>query len=256
MKSGVFPAMILIALLSWASCKPKGEKTASGAAEKPTLTGQYVNQTFLDEMSDSLGFTPRYFCLRMHFTDGGRVFIDRGFEGDTLDYTWEGGAFRLLKASTLGDMAIETGGNGTLILNDSAFTGTSRRSAFVRLEEGVDAAKSWSGMVNERMASGEYEILVKGKASGKKAVLSSDGSVSGLPGYISYELCHTGDCLQTTLPYRHIIYLIKADGTRETFAYTVEKEKAALKIFKVGAPIPGVKGERKVLELVHDLKKV
>jgi hypothetical protein len=38
---------------------------------------------------------------------------------------------------------------------------------------------------------------------------------------VAYELCYTGDCLQTTMPYRHIMYLIKADGTRNTFAYNI-----------------------------------
>jgi hypothetical protein len=246
--------VLLTALLS-VSCKSRNEKAEVRQAEKTYPTGRYVNQTFLDEMADSLGFTPRYFCLQMHFVDSGRVFIDRGFEGDTLRYKFDGDAYRILQATSAGDMAFTIGGNGSLVLDDSAFTGTPRRSSFTKLGEGQDAAKAWNGMINERMASGGYEILDKGKASGKKAVLSSDGSVSGLNDYASYELCHTGDCLQTTSPYRHIMYLIKADGTRDTYAFTVEKGRAGLKIFKVGAPIPGTKGERKVLDLVYDLRR-
>ena len=249
------PAVIATVLLA-SSCKPGSEKVQKPQAEKPSLSGRYVNQTFLDEMSDSLGFTPRYYCLQMHFVDSARVFIDRGFEGDTLDYIREGDSFKLVGASSLGDMSISTAEDGRLVLNDSAFTGTGRRSSFARLEEGQDAAKAWTRMINERMASGEYEIIDKGKTTGKKASLSPDGSVTGLADYVAYELCYTGDCLQTTMPYRNIMYLIKADGTRDTFAYNIGNGRKGLQIFAVGDPIPGTKGERKVLGIVHDLRKI
>ena len=255
MKTGrILPAAIAICLLT-ASCKPRSGNAEAPQNVKQTLSGRYVNQTFLDEMSDSLGFTPRYYCLQMHFVDSQRVFIDRGFEGDTLDYTREGDSFKLVNASSLGNMTFTIGEQGRLILNDSAFNGTPRLSSFTRLEDGRDAAKEWTRMVNERMASGEYELFEKGKATGRKVSLGADGSVRGLSDYVAYELCHTGDCLQTTVPYSHILFLTKADGKRETFAYETEKDRTGLKIYAVGDPIPGTKGERKVLGMTYELKR-
>ena len=256
MKTGrILPAAIAICLLA-ASCKPRSGDTDAPKTAEPGLSGRYVNQTFLDEMADSLGFTPRYYCLQMHFVDSHRVFIDRGFEGDTLEYKSEGESFKLANASSLGDMTFTIGEQGRLFLNDSAFNGTPRLSSFTRLEDGRDAAKEWTRMVNERMVSGDYGLFEKEKATGIKVSLGADGSVRGLSDYVSYELCHTGDCLQTTVPYSHIVFLTKADGSRDTFAYTFEKGKTGMKIFGVGKPIPDTKGERKILALVYDLRKI
>lgn len=251
----ILPAAIAILLFA-ASCKPRSGETDAPKAAEPGLSGRYVNQTFLDEMSDSLGFTPRYYCLQMQFVDSHRVFIDRGFEGDTLRYTSQGDSFKLVNASSLGDMTFAIGEQGRIVLNDSAFNGTPRLSTFTRLDDGQDAAEAWTRMVNERMVSGDYGLFEKEKATGRKVSLGADGSVSGLSDYVSYELCHTGDCLQTTVPYSHILFLTKADGTRDTFAYTVEKGKSGMKVFGVGKPIPDTKGERKILSLVYDLRRI
>ena len=250
-------ATAAIALLFTASCRQGADKTDGAKESEASLSGRFVNQTFLSEMADSLGYTPRYFCFQMHFVEGGRVFIDRGFEGDTLQYTRDGDRFRLVGASSMGDMAFDVKDDSTtLVLVDSAFTGVARNSSFTRLPNGDDPAKAWVAMVNDRMVAGEYEIMQKGKPTAKKVRFHSDGSVSGLDGYTRYELCHTGDCLQTTQPYRHVMYLLKEDGSRTTLAFTIENSGTGLKVYGVGDPIEGTKGERKVLAMVYDLKKV
>ena len=240
----------VIALMVLSSCKD----TVKKEAEKMVLQGRIVNQTFLDENKDSLNFSPPAYSFQLYFTGSDKVFVDRGFEGDTLTYAVENGNVVLLNATFHGNMTILADADGQgFTLVDTAFTGKSVPSHYIRVEDMSNGIPVWISLINDQMVAGHYQLLEKGSASGKKVHFLPSGKIEGLKGYRDYAICYTGDCMQTTIPYHNIMTMTTDEGNSMTFAYTVEKGKKSLKIFSIEEPKPGIKGERKLKEPLFEL---
>jgi len=248
-KKNIF-LLSVMGLIVLASCK----NTAKKEVDKTVLQGRFVNQTFLDENKDSLNFSPRAYSFQFYFVGSEKVFVDRGFEGDTLTYAAENGNLVLKNASFHGDMTIVADADGKgFILMDTAFTGKSTSSHYIRVDDMRDGIPVWTSLINDQMVAGNYQLMEKGNASGKKVRFLPSGNIEGLKGYRDYTLCYTGDCMQTTLPYHNIITMTTDEGNAVTFAYVVEKEKKSLTIFAIEEQKPGIKGERRLKESVFEL---
>ena len=240
----VFGLMVLSSCNSVAKKEPK----------KSLFEGRFVNQTFLDENNDSLDFSTPAYSFQLYFAGVDKVFVDRGFEGDTLTYAAENGNIFLQNASFHGDMTIVADADGQgLTLMDTAFTGKSIPSHYIRVDDLRDGIPVLTYLINDQMVAGNYQLLEKGSASGKKVQFLSNGKIEGLKGYRQYVLCYTGDCMQTTLPYHNIMTMTTDEGNAVTFAYVVGKEKKSLTIFAIEEPKQGIKGERRLKEPVFEL---
>jgi hypothetical protein len=242
----------LLIVISFSACRNKAVKQA----EPVILQGRYINQTFLEKSAESLDFSSPGYCFQLVFGDGKKVFVDRGFEGDSLSVAYENGKIRLLNATSTGDLPIlpDTDGKGFMLL-DSSFTGKPYVSHFIRSEDTIDSVPALIRKLNEQMIAGSYVVYDKEKSLNKTVNFLSSGKVTGIPGFDTYVLCFTGDCMQTTQPYYNTITLSGAAGSTVTYAYKMEKGTGSLKLFSIEPPIPGTKGERKVKDLVYDLRK-
>lgn len=250
MKYSLLTTVSIVIFLS--ACKNKSKEQTAPVL----LQGRYVNQTFLDKNADSMNFATPGYCFQLVFVDGNKVFVDRGFEGDTLYVGQEKDRLSLLKATFNGDLPILPDADGKgLVLLDSSVTGKPYVSRFVKVEDQKEGVPTLVWMVNEQMVAGTYTLHEKGASTDRKVSFLPSGSVSGLDGFDSYTLCFTGDCMQTTLPYFNTLTLSGPAGKSATYAYSVDKGKSKLSLYAIEDPIPDTKGERKVKDLVFDLRK-
>ncbi len=242
---------VLLANMLFFSCINKENKTESSQGIK----GLFVNNTFLEKISDTIpGGVPSY-CLEMNFISADSVDIDNGFEGYKLAYKKDGSNYILLKASWKGDMIFTINRDSSISLMDSAWTGIQSYSEFKKVPENKEHKSVFETYLNEKMIAGEYILYKDNKSTQQKIIFTADGGVTGLEDYATYSLCYSGDCIGETNPVSNYIYFSSRSNVQTDYAFKIDKKNKMLRFFSIAAPIKDIKGDREIKEKVFDLKK-
>ena len=85
----------LLAGLHFTSCTNDKMNKQTGTKN---ITGRFVNQYFLEHVSDTIAGTIPHYCYEMNFISPDSVNINYGFEEGKLAYKKEGSKYLLLSA--------------------------------------------------------------------------------------------------------------------------------------------------------------
>ena len=217
--------------------------------ENPKLTGKFVNETFLKQVSDSIpGLIPVY-CYQLDFDGTDSVDILYGFEQAKLAYQKTGNKYKLIKALQDKDMTFTLNDDNTITLVDSAWNGTNKNSKF------KGSTTNFVTSLNQQMIAGEYELYKDGKQTSQKVIFNADGNVSGLEKFTNYTLCYSGDCVGEIYPISTSITFSNAKTETVMYAFKIDKNRKTLGIYHIEAPVKDIKGERAVKDIAFDLRK-
>lgn len=221
------------------------------ANEERQLTGRYINQTFIDQVADSIpGLIPIY-CYEMNFADADSVTILYGFEQAKLAYKKSGNKYLLQKALKDKDMVFTVHADHTITLIDSAWNNTHTNSRFTAGKNDTD----FTSALNRKMIAGTYDHVMAGKASPQKVVFKEDGTVTGLAKFTTYSLCYSGDCVGDIYPISNSITLSNDKKETVSFAFKKDNKQKRLGIYYIEAPVQDIKGERAIKGIAFDLRQ-
>ena len=217
--------------------------------ETARLSGKFINESFLKQISDSIpGLIPVY-CYQLDFNGSDSVNILYGFEQAKLAYKKAGNKYQLSKALQDKDMTFVLNKDKSITLIDSAWNGTANNSVFKESETNFVTA------LNQQMIAGDYHIFKDGKKTSEKVTFYADGKVAGLEKFTNYTLCYSGDCVGEIYPISNSITLGNANLENTMYAFKIEKAKNTLGIYHIEAPVKDIKGERAIQGLAFDLRK-
>jgi hypothetical protein len=239
----------LLCVLFVSSCQDKDEGTEG-------ITGNYVNQTFLQQVSDSIPGLIPVFCYELNFAGNDSVDILYGFEQARLAYKKDGKKYLLIHALQEKDMSFTLNKDSTITLVDSAWNGVTRNSTFKKSNR--TGAQKWDfeAFLNERIIAGTYELYQERKPSGQKVIFKADGAVTGLEKFDRYNICYSGDCVGEIYPVSNSITFSNDKKEVFTYAFKKDKVKKTVGIFQIEGPIKDIKGERAIKELAFDLRQL
>jgi hypothetical protein len=193
----------------------------------------------------------------MTFSNPGHVVIDNGFEKYVLplEADGEGCRFKMTDATLYGDMYFLVDSDSTLQLFDSAWTKLTSTSSFLKTAHPEKSTWNFERHLNDCMIAGEYGLYQNGQKVEGRVTLLDNGQMDGLRSYISYALCYAGDCLVETDPPAQTIELMDSQGRRETFVLRMTEGKKSISLYAIREPVPDVKGERKIGNLVYEWRQ-
>jgi hypothetical protein len=238
----------LTSLLFW-GCNRAKEKTTD-----PTLSGHFINETFLAAIPDSIpGLVPAY-CYELNFTnDSVQVFF--GFEEATFAYEKEGDSYRIRKAMQDQDMPFKVNNDETITLVDTAWTKSPTASSFRKTSKGDRQKWRFEHDLNQQMIAGNYTLYKNGQSTPQKVSFQPDGTVSGLDPYTTYTLCYSGDCVGEIDPISNNITLTTPGKQSTMYAFVKNIEQKKITIHPIEAPIKDMKGERAIKGVAFDLRQ-
>ena len=241
--------LTLLWIIFVSGCQKKEEGTEG-------ISGKYVNQTFLQQVSDSIPGQIPVYCYELNFTGNDSVDILYGFEQASLAYKKDGKKYLLIHALQDKDMSFTLTNDSTLTLVDSTWNGVTRNSTFKKSNRTTAQTWDFEAFLNDRMIAGEYDLYKENKPSGQKVVFDADGSVTGLENFDRYNICYSGDCVGEIYPVSNSITF--SNGKKEVFTYAFKKDKAkkTVSIFQIEGPVRDIKGERAIKELAFDLRQL
>jgi len=236
----------VIPLSFYTSCKEK---------EETGLTGRFINESFLRQVSDSIpGLIPVY-CYEMNFSSADSVDILYGFEKARLAYKKSGNKYILIKALQEKDMVFTVNENQTITLIDSAWNGNNKNSTFSESTNKGNPEADFISNLNSEIIAGDYNVFKANKPTGKKISFKEDGTVSGIEKFSRYTLCYSGDCVGEIYPISNSITLTGDKNESVTYAFKSDKTNKTIGIYHIEAPVQDIKGERAIKELAFDLRK-
>ena len=221
--------------------------------DTPVLSGKFVNQTYLQQIPDSIPGLVSAYCYEMNFISSDSVKILYGFEDATLGYKREGSHYVLLNALQNNDIPFEINENGTITLADSSWNASHENSVF---SKSTISGNDWdfANYLNQRMIAGEYNLLKKDQTVSQKVEFHPNGTVTGLENFTSYIVCYSGDCVQETYPVANNITFTNDKKETFVYAFNLERKNKILKIYNVENPVPDIKGQRAIKELAFELR--
>lgn len=226
----------------------------SNTEKEDLLTGKFVNQTFLQQIPDSIPGIVSAYCYEMDFISGDSVRILYGFEEATLAYKKKGSHFEIVKAMQDKDLAFKVNDDGTLTMSDSSWNRSHKNSVFTK-SENTAAGWNFEEYLNKKMIADAYTIFKNDKPTSQKVTFEANGKVTGLDNFTSYNICYSGDCVGETYPVSNSVTLVDENKVETVFAFVISQKTRTLKINRIEEPIPDIKGERAVKELMYDLRK-
>ncbi|HSF87963.1 MAG TPA: hypothetical protein VLA46_01010 [Saprospiraceae bacterium] len=244
--------VLAIALL-FCACASPGAKAPEPCSPP---AGKFVNVTVLDKCPDKMPVDVPHFCLELNFWDNDSVLVDNGFEKFSLPFSLaaDGCTFKITGASLFGDMYFIFSGDSSIQLIDTAWTKLEDFSSFKKVKpiEGEDV--SFEYFLNECILTGEYALFENGNLASHQVTIMPNGQLNGLKPFLAYSLCYAGDCLEETEPPSRTIILIDEKGEKQTFAFKSIEGKMALELYRIGPPIPDMKGGRSIGPMVYELR--
>jgi hypothetical protein len=219
-----------------------------------TLSGRFVNDTFLEAVPDTIPAMIPAYCFELDFI-GDSVKINFGFEEATFAYKKEGDIYWIVKAMQDQDMPFTMNGDQTITLVDTAWTRSLTTSKFIKVNE--DAGRTWTfeTYLNKQMISGDYIVFEKGQPTTRKLSFTSDGTVVGMEPYTAYSVCYSGDCVEETYPISNNISFTTPDKKRATYAFVKKRKDNTLTLYHIEEPQKDIKGERAIKQLAFDLRQ-
>lgn len=249
----------LLMCLPFVNCgNPKSNKPVVNTGIK----GRFVNQTFLQQVPDSIAGTIQAYCYEMNFVSPDSVVINYGFEEGTLAYKQEGDHYRLIGALPF---ILNTDGSITLkdsiwvVRGDTIWTGAPLNSKFIKAPDSKGQEWVFDQYLNERMIAGIYQLYKEGKPIESKVIFNKDGSVSGLENYIAYSICYSGDCVGETEKLYNLISFNTNENAVKAYAFEIDKNKT-ISFYNIGPSLKDVagndlKGGKAIEEKVFELRR-
>jgi hypothetical protein len=257
-KAGQYLVYTLICLV-FAGCGINESNKRDG---NTGISGRFVNQTFLQQVPDSIAGTIQGYCYELNFISPDSVMINYGFEEGTLAYKQEGDHYRLI-----GSIPFTLNTDGSITLSDSAWlkrgdtawTGAPLNSKFIKVPDVKGQKWVFDQYLNERMIAGTYQLFKGEKQASQQIIFNKDGSVSGLENYISYSICYSGDCTgETELASDQVTFKTRT-GAAITYAIKLDKNRT-INFYTIGPMLKDndgndLKGGRAIEGKVFELRK-
>ncbi|MDQ3022419.1 MAG: hypothetical protein M3R36_17910 [Bacteroidota bacterium] len=221
------------------------------------INGRYINETYLDQIPDSIPGLVAAYCLEMNFHNSDSVEIFNGFEEYKLAYKKDGNKYLLINASRGKDFTFVLNVEGSILLIDSAWTGNSVNSTFIKTKLNSRYGSKWifDQYVNEKIIAGDYTLFENDSSVNQTVSFMPDGTVTGLENYSTYMVRYSGDCVGETNPVSNTITLKSNDGRNDTYAFIIDRKNNLLSIYEIAPPVEDIKGEREILNLKFDSRK-
>lgn len=232
-------------------------KKSLGDGEE-NISGRYINQTFLNQLPDSITGTIPFYCLEINFTGSDSAGIYNGFEEFKLAYKKSEGNYVFTGAMQGKDLSFILEADGNILLIDSVWTGIPAQSDFVKVsEDDYTQHNNWvfEKYLNEKMIAGNYFLYDGNKSTGQQISFTSDGKVTGLKDFTSYSICFSGDCTTETAPVSNTITFKNSSGVVTTYSFKFDKENNSVVFYNIAEPVKDIKGEREIKEKSFELMR-
>ncbi len=217
-----------------------------------SVSGKYVNETCVKEISDSVaGYAP-FFATQLNFISSDSVVMENGFESGLIAYKKNDDKnYTLIKASFRGDMKFSFNEDGSLtLINNYDNPKQLHQEKYIKL---IDSTKNFPQFLNQYMITGEYQ-LTSNKKEKQIAVFNNDGKVTGIDDYTRYDICYSGDCLSEINERMNIIYLYN-NVRQDAFAFKGSKKMKQIDLYEITAfLIENEKGNGVVGDKIYELK--
>ena len=233
-----------------------------------SISGRYINETFLQQIPDSVAGGIQGYCYEMNFINADSVMINYGFEQGTLEYEKRGDRnYALLAAAhnydltfTLNEDSTITLHDSTWVMLDSSWVGAPLNSTFKKVSDISEVTWVFEQYLNEKFIAGDYSLYKEGQLTSEEVVFSADGEVSGLAGYNTYSICFSGDCVQETETPHNIISFSSDSNMQDSYVFKVNPKNGSISFYALGDQLKGADGEpmkggRSVEKLVFELKE-
>ncbi len=242
---------VLFASMLFSSCINREKKPESFQG----VRGDYVNNTVLKKIADTVPGGVPHFCFEMHFFCTDSVDIDDGISEYKFAYKKQGSNFVLLKPTWKGDMLFTLNPDSSITMMDTAWTGIAASSEFKKVPENKEHKWVFDYYLNEQMIAGEYFLYKDDKPTQQKIIFTTDGRVIGLENFVSYYICYSGDCVGETTTPSNTIDFTSSSKTQTSFAFKIDKKNKILNIYSLEAPKEkDIKGELIIKDKIFDLR--
>jgi len=250
-----YAVIALVQLTSCASNTNEKSNNQSQPDSSRSATGVYINNAILQGSDTTiLDSVPRY-CVEIHFISPDSLEIGDGFEDpEMLYYKKEGDRYCIPHACALGDMFFTLTHDNTLMLEDSAWNHITSNSEFKKVPENKAHQWLFDYYLNDKMIAGSYFIYSNDKATQQKVTFTTDGQVTGLGKYATYELCYAGDCANWTLTPANIIGFKSNNGSSTGYAFKIDKKNKKLTMYSIATPKKDEEGGA-IMGLAFDLRQ-
>jgi hypothetical protein len=249
----------LFICLAFAGCSNQARNKPEANAG---IKGRFVNQTFLQQLPDSIAGTIQGYCYEMNFISPDSVAINYGFEKGTLAYKQEGDHYQLIGSIPF---TLNTDGSVTLkdstwlLRSDTVWAGVPLNSKFIKVPDVKGEEWAFDQYLNERMIAGTYQLYKQGKPMEPKIIFNKDGTVSGLENYTSYSICYSGDCVGETEKVSNLISFNGDENEGKTYAFDVDKNRT-ISFYNIGPSLKDsdgnpLKGGRAIQEKAFELRR-
>lgn len=257
-----FCSLIYIAALLVTSCN-----SSKSNHHVTSISGRYINETFLQQIPDSVAGSIQGYCYEMNFISADSVMINYGFEQGTLKYEKRGDRnYALLAAArnydltfTLNEDSTITLHDSTWVMLDSSWIGAPLNSTFKKVPDKSGFTWIFQQYLNEKFIAGNYSLYKEGSPKSDEVVFTTDGEVSGLADYNTYNICFSGDCVAETEKPHNIISFGNDGNIVDSYVFKVNPENRNIAFYALGDQLKGADGEplkggRIVGKLVFELK--
>lgn len=243
-------SFILGTLCLFMACKPSGTTDKSC----PPASGHYVNQTVLNNCRDKMPYDTPSFSYELTFSKDS-VHVDNGFENYDLPVVADTGCiYKIIGATSLGDMAFKVLSDSSIQLMDTEWTKTAEASIFQKVTRADQQQWGFTELLNECKIAGEYAFFKEGELQTGKVTVLPNGQLNGMKPFIGYTLCYAGDCIGETEPPSPTITLTDDRGNMQTFAFKTVEGKMAIEFYSIADPLPDIKGERPIGKMIYELR--
>jgi hypothetical protein len=219
-----------------------------------TLSGHYVNDTFLETIPDTIPAMIPAYCFELNFT-GDSVQINFGFKEATFAYLNDGENYRIVKAMQDQDMPFKINDDQTITLVDTAWTKSAKSSTFKKATVTSNQKWAFETYLNQQMIAGAYKVFENGQPTLREMSFAPDGTVVGLAPFTAYSVCYSGDCAEETYPISNQITFSTPDKKRVTYAFIKNKTDKTISLYHIEEPKIGIKGERAIQQLAFELRQ-
>ena len=275
----LYSLCVLFIGIQLSACTNRG---SSSVNKITTISGRYVNYTFLDQIRNSIIGHIDVSCYEMNFISADSVAFNwNGWEeGYKCAYKKEGDHYRLFTRAfgADNDLLFTLNQDGSIVLADSTMMRRSLNSVFRH----VDSEVSLDYLINQKTIAGTYTLFKNDEPTKVKVVFMPNGKVVGLEKFTRYSICYAGDCVQMPLTFSNVIDLYP-DNYREHVhkesylsdsgevvhglstsienpatmcAFTLEdNNEKIVKIYRLGNSPKDTKGDMPIKELLFDLRQ-
>lgn len=231
------------------------------------ISGRYINETFLQQVPDSVAGSIQGYCYEMNFISVDSVMINYGFEQSTLAYQRKNAHnYVLLAANQSNDLNFTLNEDSTITLHDSAWVkvdtswvGAPLNSEFRKVPDVSGSTWAFERYLNEKFIAGSYSLYLEERPSSEEVVFRANGEVTGLAEYNTYTICFSGDCVEETETPQNIISLGGTGDIEDSYVFKVNSQNNRIAFYALGDQLKNADGElmkggRNVGKLVFELQ--